>query len=437
MAVTADLDLEQSTLSKVRWRLLPFLIVCYLFALIDRTNVGMASLQMTKDLGLTKAQFGFGASLFFISYFLVEVPSNLALERFGARRWIARIMITWGLVSAGTAFVQSVDSFYAIRFILGAAEAGFFPGIIFYLSCWLPGSHRARAMALFAVGIPLASFISSPISGALMLLDGTWGLRGWQWLFIVEGLPATLLGFLCLRWLTDRPSEAAWLTTEQKAWLVDRLQQQERARDTGALASKWQIFRSLKFWGFVLACCGASASGSVLAVWQPQFLKSFGLSDFQTGLINSIPYGVATLAMVAWGYSSDHFKERRWHTAVPLLLITGCAIAIAFTSSLAVAVMLLSGSLMGAYCFKGPFWSLASGWLDARSAAVGIAAINATANLVGGGFMVNFYAWVYERTGSYSLALAPLAGLALASALSILIIARTAGTTHPRASAAH
>lgn len=418
-------EIERSTMAAVRWRLLPFLIVCYLFALIDRGNVGMASLQMTEDLGLTKAQFGFGASLFFVSYFLVEVPSNLALERFGARRWIARIMITWGLISASMALVKGETSFYAMRFILGAAEAGFFPGIILYLTYWLPGVYRARAMALFAIGIPLASFVSSPVSGALLSLDGRLGLQGWQWLFITEGLPAALLGVACLRMLTDRPAHANWLSDEQRTWLEQAVSQQNRGPVDATTGSKWAVLRNLQFWAFVIACCGASASGSVLAVWQPQFLKSFGLSDFQTGLVNSIPYGVATIAMVAWGHSSDRRGEQRWHTAIPLLLIAISTILVSFAPSLAMVVVLLTGTVVGAYCFKGPFWSLASNWLDPRSAAIGIAAINATANLVGGGFMVNFYAWVYERTSSYAIALAPLAGLSFASALSILWIART------------
>jgi len=426
MAVTSASDIERTVMSKVRWRLLPFLVVCYLFALIDRTNVGMASLQMTEDLGLTKAQFGFGASLFFISYFLVEVPSNLALEKFGARRWIARIMISWGLISAGMAFVQGATSFYILRLVLGAAEAGFFPGIILYLTYWLPPAYRARVLSLFAIGIPVASFISSPISGALLTMDGTLGLHGWQWLFLIEGLPASLLGLVCLWWLTDRPGQARWLSAEQRTWLEEQVAAGRPSRPQEEGHSKWQILRSPQFWGLVLACCGASASGSVLAVWQPQFLKSFGLSDFHTGLVNSIPYGVATIAMVFWGYSSDRFHERRWHTAIPLLLIAASAVLVSFSSSLAVVVLLLTCSLVGAYCFKGPFWSLASGWLSPRSAAIGIAAINATANLIGGGIMVNLYAWVHEATGSYAIALMPLALLALASALSILVIARQA-----------
>ncbi len=419
-------EIERTVMRKVQWRLLPFLVVCYLFALIDRTNVGMASLQMTEDIGLTKSQFAFGASLFFVSYFLVEVPSNLALEKFGARRWIARIMITWGLISAAMAFVQGATSFYVLRFILGAAEAGFFPGIILYLTYWLPPAYRGRILAMFAVAIPLASFISSPLSGALLAMDGIWGMRGWHWLFILEGLPASFLGIACLWMLTDRPAQAKWLSGEEKAWLEAEMASSKRPAGGQADQPKWHVFKNLQFWGLVLACAGASASGSVLGVWQPQFLKSFGLSDFTTGLVNSIPYGVATIAMILWGYHSDRTGERRWHTAIPLLLITLSTALAAFAPSLALVVLMLTCILVGAYCFKGPFWSLASGWLSPASAAVGIAAINATANLIGGGLMVNVYAWVHDATDSYALALAPLSLLTLASAISIIVIERRA-----------
>ncbi|NBC35102.1 MFS transporter [Novosphingobium sp. FSY-8] len=419
--------MERAVMKKVRWRLLPFLVACYLLALIDRTNVGMASLQMSADIGLTKVQFGFGASLFFVSYFALEVPSNLALERFGARRWIARIMITWGLVSAATALVTGPTSFYALRLILGAAEAGFFPGIVLYLTYWMPSAYRGRVLAMFAVGIPVASFISSPLSGALLSLDGALGLQGWQWLFIVEGLPATVLGVACLFWLSDRPDQARWLTDDERAWLRQALTP-ANAPVAGPTVSKWALLKRPQFWALVLACCGASASGSVLGVWQPQFLKSFGLTDFATGLVNSIPYGVATIAMVLWGYSSDRQNERGWHTAIPLLLIALSALLISLSSGLVMVVVLLTGALAGAYCFKGPFWSLASGWLKPSEAAVGIAAINATSNLIGGAIMVNLYGWVYDATHSYALALAPLAALAVASALSILAVARSAQT---------
>ncbi len=208
--------IEKSTMRRVTWRIVPFLMVCYLFAIIDRGNIGMASLQMNQDLGLSKAAFGFASSLFFVSYFLAEVPSNIAMERFGARLWIARIMITWGLLSAATSMVAGETSLYVMRFLLGAAEAGFFPGVLLYLSYWLPAAYRARLVAIFMVSIPAANFIGAPISGALLSMDGLLGLRGWHWIFILEGIPATLLGIACLFVLSDRPEQARWLSDEQR-----------------------------------------------------------------------------------------------------------------------------------------------------------------------------------------------------------------------------
>lgn len=420
-----DLGLEKRTMRKVILRLLPFLMVCYLFALVDRTNVGMASLQMNKDLGFSKAVFGFGASLFFYSYFLAEIPSNLLLEKVGARIWIARIMITWGLISAAMSLVKGVHSFYLGRFILGAAEAGFFPGVILYLTYWLPAAYRGRFMATFAVAIPAASFIGSPVSGLLLTMSGLGGLRGWQWLFLLEGVPAALLGVACLFVLTDRPSEARWLSADERAWLLGRLAEPGAPGNAGHGGSVWRLARDLRFWAMTLACVSASATGSVLGVWQPQLLKSFGLTNLETGLINSVPYGIAAILMVAWGLHSDRTGERRWHTAISLLMIALGVLTIFLTRSLAPTVALLSLVLIGAYSFKGPFWSLASGWLSGPRAAVGIAAINAISNLVGGGFMVNVYGYIHQTTGSYALALSPVALMAIASATILLILSRS------------
>jgi ACS family tartrate transporter-like MFS transporter len=234
-------EIEKATMRKVLLRLVPFLMVCYFFALLDRVNIGFAALQMNKDLGLTPAMFGFAASLFFISYFLVEVPSNLALQRFGARRWLARIMITWGMLSALMAFVVGPFSLYAMRFLLGAAEAGFFPGAILYLTYWLPSEYRARILATFTVSIPVASFIGSPLSVSMLELDGLLGFRGWQWMFILEGVPTALLGIACLFFLTDRPTQATWLTAEQRSWLTAQMEAEAaRKKPIGAL-SLWQL----------------------------------------------------------------------------------------------------------------------------------------------------------------------------------------------------
>lgn len=417
--------LEARVMRKVTWRLLPFLMLCYLLAFIDRANIGMASLQMNADVGLSSTVFGFGASLFFVAYFLMEVPSNLMLQRVGARRWIARIMISWGVVSAAMAFVWNVESFYVMRFLLGAAEAGFFPGVILYLTYWMPASYRGRSLALFAVAIPLSSFVGSPLGGLLLSLDGMGGLHGWQWLFLCEGLPTVLLGIACLWVLTDRPAQARWLDAPEKAWLIAATSASTTEKPM-VHGSAWRLVRTPAFWAMVLACCGASAAGSVLGVWQPQLLKSYGLSDLETGLVNSIPYGIASIAMVLWGRHSDATGERLWHTALPLLLIALGVLGTFLLAGLAPTVLLLTFVLMGAYCFKGPFWSMASSWLSASSAAAGIAAINATSNLIGGGLMVNVYGMIHDATGSHVLALLPLALLTIGSAVAVLIVGRQA-----------
>ncbi|WP_019516455.1 MFS transporter [Sphingomonas sp. Mn802worker] len=424
----ADATIEMRTMRKVTWRLLPFLMLCYLLAFIDRANVGMASLQMNADLGLSSRVFGFGASLFFVAYFLMEVPSNLMLQKVGARYWIARIMVTWGLVSAAMAFVWDAPSFYVMRFLLGAAEAGFFPGVVLYLTYWMPPRYRGRTLALFAVAIPLSSFVGSPLSGLLLSMNGLVGLRGWQWLFICEGVPTVLLGLTCLKVLTDRPADAAWLTDAERAWLTNALAPAAGQKPM-VNGSIWQLARTPAFWAMVIACSGASAAGSVLGVWQPQLLKSFGLTDLQTGLVNSVPYGIAALAMVLWGRHSDATDERRWHTALPLLLIAVGAIGTFALTGLLPTLLLLTFVLAGAYCFKGPFWSMASSWLSTGTAAAGIAAINATSNLIGGGLMVNVYGVVHDATGSYVLALLPLAGLTVASAVAVVLVGRAAAET--------
>jgi MFS transporter, ACS family, tartrate transporter len=422
-----DTTLEKATMRRVILRLVPFMMVCYFLALLDRVNIGFAALEMNKDLGLTPTMFGFAASLFFVSYFLVEIPSNLALQKVGARRWISRIMVTWGLVTACMAFVIGPYSLYALRFVLGAAEAGFFPGAILFLTYWLPSQYRARILATFTVSIPLATFIGSPLSVSLLQLEGTLGLHGWQWLFILEGVPTVLLGVVCLFFLTDRPSEATWLTDAQRNWLTGRMAAEATAKKPVGHLSLWQLLRNKYFLVMALVCSGASATGSVLSVWQPQLLKSFGLTNMQTGFINSIPYGIATVVMILWGQHSDRTGERRWHTAVPLLLAGGGFAALAATNSALIpTVMMLTCCLVGAYAFKGPFWSLSAGWLSASTLAAGLAGINALSNLIGGGLMVNVVGWLKESTGSYVIGMIPLAVLCVAAAASVVILGRSA-----------
>lgn len=416
--------LEKATMRHVTLRLVPFLMLCYFFALLDRVNVGFASLQMNKDLGLSAAVFGLGSSLFFVAYFLFEVPSNLALEKFGARRWIARIMITWGLVSACMAFVVGPYSFYGMRLLLGAAEAGFFPGVVLYLTYWLPAAYRARLIAVFMVSVPVASFIGSPVSALLLELNGLLGLKGWQWLFILEGLPTVLLGAACLRVLTDRPETAPWLTPEQRDWLTQRIASDNAKKSASGHLTVWQLVRNPQFLTMAMICAGASATGSALAVWQPQLLKSFGLTNMQTGFINSVPYGIAAVLMVMWGRHSDHTGERRWHTALTLWLIAAALGTLAATQGHLVAtVMLLSCCLIGAYSFKGPFWALSSTWMSPKTAAAGLAGINAISNLVGGG-AISLVGWVKETTGSFTMGLLPIMLLTFLGGVAVLLLSR-------------
>ena len=428
---TSESALEKATMRRVSLRLVPFLMACYFFALLDRVNVGFAALQMNKDLGLSAAVFGLGSSLFFVAYFLVEVPSNLALEKFGARRWIARIMITWGIISAGMALVVGPYSFYAMRLLLGAAEAGFFPGVVLFLTYWFPAAYRARIIAIFMVSIPIASFVGSPVSALLLELNGVFGLKGWQWLFILEAVPTVLLGMACLRVLTDRPASAKWLSAEQRDWLARRIELDGAKKSAIGHLSIWQLLRNKYFLVMAMVCAGASATGSTLSIWQPQILKGFGLSNLETGFLNSVPYGIASVLMVLWGRHSDRTGERRWHTALALLLIACGLASMAFTKGMLLpTVLMLSFALIGAYSFKGPFWALSSTWMSPKTAAAGLAGINAIANLVGGG-AISLVGLIKDSTGSFSVALLPLVLLTLIGGISVLVMTRQARAQAP------
>ncbi|MGT2488400.1 MFS transporter [Methylobacterium oryzae CBMB20] len=317
----AAADHERAIMRKVILRIVPFLMICYFFNLLDRSNIGVASLQMRPHLGLSAAAYGFGGSLFFIGYFLFEVPSNLMLQRYGARRWIARIMVSWGLMCVLMATTQGPLSFYVLRFLLGVAEAGFFPGIVLFTTYWFPTRYRARIVAAFAMSIPLASFIGSPLSAGLLLADGFLGLHGWQWVFVAEGIPTILLGLACLVMLRDKPTDASWLSAEERSWLTRTIEAEKSSRHGAGHASLKRLVMNPQVWGLALACSASSAASASLSVWQPQLLKSFGLTTFQTGLVNAIPYGIAAALMLFWGAHSDRTGERRWHTALPLIVI--------------------------------------------------------------------------------------------------------------------
>ena len=418
-AAHAD-ELSIATLRKVTWRLIPFLFLLYIVAWLDRVNVGFAALEMNADLGFSSATFGLGSGIFFLGYCLFEIPSNIILERVGARLWIARIMVTWGLITAGLMLVRTPPLFYMLRFLLGAAEAGFFPGVIYYLSLWYPTAQRARAIAAFMTAVPVAGLIGGPLSGALLGLDGVCGLKGWQWLFLIEGLPAVVLGSNVMFYLTDRPEKADWLTAEQKAWLSARLQAEIATKQAAkhltlgeALSSPQVITLSLIYFGFVGALYG-------MQFWLPQIVKAFGLTNAQTGFVTAIPYLFGTIAMILWARHSDATRERVAHVGGPLLL-TALALGVSsYITDPAITMVVLTVAAIGIFCTFAVFWTLPTPWLSGTAAAGGIALINSIGNLAGSGgpYLIG---WMKEATGNTSTGLLVLSLLPLAAGLLVFL----------------
>ena len=414
---------ETSTMRRVAWRLVPFLMLCYFVSFVDRVNAGFAALEMNKDLHLTPAVFGLGGGLFFVSYFIFEVPSNLALERVGARRWIARIMVSWGVVAAAMALIQGAHSFYALRLLLGAAEAGFFPGVMLYITYWFPAAYRARIIGWFMVAVPISAFLGSPISAALLGTDGWLGLRGWQWMYILEGAPAVLLGLACLYWLPERPRDAGWLTAGQQNWLTSRLAAENAAARPVAHQSLWRVLSNGRVLALALVLAGTTANSSGLQLWAPQMIKAFGLTNMQTGLVNAIPFAIASVVMIWWGRRSDRLHERVWHTVLPLALIAISLAAILAFHSLTATVIVLTLAVTGIYACKGPVWAVSTEWVAASVAAAGLAQINALSNLAGFG-TIYVVGVVKGETGSFSLGMLPLMALAVASAITMAVLGR-------------
>jgi ACS family tartrate transporter-like MFS transporter len=408
---------ERATVRKVYWRLLPLAILAYFLCYLDRINVGFAALTMNKDLGLDAATYGMAAGAFFWGYFLFEVPSNIILEKVGARLWIARIMISWGLLSGLTALASGAWSFLILRFLLGLAEAGLFPGMILFFTYWFPDWHRARIVAGFTVALPLAVAAGAPMSTALLGLNGTLGLAGWKWMFIAESIPTILVGIFFLFYITDRPREAYWLSDVQRNWLITTLDEERRLIEAKRKVSVWQSFwdgkvllMTLNYFGIVTASLG-------LLLFLPQMVKQLGVTNMQVGWVSMIPYICGAISMLAWGYISDRIAERRWNlfaacvVAAIGLVIAGEAIGTPW------AVVGMSIAAIGLYGSKGPFWTLPSMILTGTAAASGIAWINAIGNL-GGFFGPTAVGWAKTMTGSFAAGLYVLAGFALVSAIS-------------------
>jgi MFS transporter, ACS family, tartrate transporter len=413
-------ELSVVTLRKITWRLIPFLSLLYIIAWLDRVNVGFAGLEMNADLGFSSTVFGFGSGIFFLGYCLFEIPSNIILERVGARLWIARIMVTWGLISAGLMFVRTPPLFYLLRFLLGVAEAGFFPGVIYYLSLWYPTAQRARAIAAFMTAVPVTGLIGGPLSGALLGLDGIYGLKGWQWLFLLEGLPAVFLGASVIFYLNDRPETTRWLTPVERDWLVETLAAERKAcalrpdiRVALTDTTVWKL-------GIVFLLVAAGFYG--YSFWAPLIIKSLTeLSNFKVGLVLGAISAVTILGMLLNSYHSDRTGERAIHIAAPLLVMGVGLIGCAMLHQPILAIIALALVPLGHCASYGPFWSMPTQFFTGPAAAAGIALVTVIAN-VGSFAGPTLIGILKTRTGTHTTAFLLLGGLAIVAALLALRI---------------
>jgi MFS transporter, ACS family, tartrate transporter len=418
-------DLEATVSRKLMWRIIPFVMLLYFISFLDRVNVGFAALTMNKAIGLSPAAFGFGGGIFFLGYFLFEIPSNLILYRVGARLWIARVMVTWGLVSVASAFVVGPNSFYILRFLLGVAEAGFFPGIILYLSLWFPVRQRAVAAAWFMAAAPISTAIGSPLSGAIMQMPPIAGLADWQWLYIIEAVPAILLGFVVLKYMTDKPSQAHWLKPAEREWLIAKLKAEADARQShaGHTAGALSALCDPRVLALAVIYVGTSAGLYTLGLWAPLIIRQYGFTSWETGLLNAIPSVIAVVGMILWARHSDRTAERTWHVVIPCAVAClGFILAGQAHTALWVIFALVIVNL-GISAAKAPLWAMPSVFLSGAGAAAGIATINSLGNL--GGFIGPFViGWLKNTTGSYEAGLYVVGATLALSAVVTLLLSR-------------
>ena len=426
-------SLEKRVVRRVSVRLIPYLFILYIVAYLDRINVGFAALQMNAELRLSDAVFGIGGGIFFIGYFLFEIPSNLILHRVGARLWIARIMISWGIVASAMMFVVGPKSFYSLRFLLGLAEAGFFPGVILYLTYWFPEKYLARTVAFFMTATPLAGVIGGPVSGALLDMHGSGGLSGWQWLFLLEGLPAIALGVVTLLYLPEGPAKASWIPDDEKAWLVARLAEERSGKQAERERNLSQALKSGRVWALCLIYFSLIVAMYGITLWMPLIIKGMSASsDFMVGIISLFPYLGAAIFMVIVGMSSDRTGERRFHIAASLATAALGFVLSLSASSLAGKVFCLLIAAIGIWGALGPFWAFAGSFLSGTGAAAGIALINSIGNL--GGFTgPALMGFLRSRTGSYDKGLLIL-GLIILSGGVVACMMRQRTTASPQKS---
>jgi D-galactonate transporter len=420
-AIPADAALERATMARVARRLLPMLMACYFIAYLDRVNVGFAGLTMNKDLGFSSAVFGFGGGIFFFGYFLFEVPSNVILEKVGARTWIARILVTWGIISGCTALVTGEYSFISMRFLLGLAEAGFFPGIILYLTWWFPSFYRSRITAIFMAAIPISNILGALISGPLLNLNGFLGIAGWQWLFILEAAPAVVLGIAFYFTMTDRPEHADWLEPEQRDWLIARLAAERAQREGVRHYSLGEALRDRRVLLLSLVYFGGTFSGYGTVLFLPQIVRRLAESYTTIGLLSAIPPLFGAIAMVLWGRHSDHTGERVGHTSIGYTVGAVGLIACALMTDPVLTMAMLVVASMGQSSTGPCFWSLPTAMLSGTAAAGGIALINALGNL-GGFFGPYVFGLVKDATGNFTFGLIAIALGPIMSAIVVLCL---------------
>ncbi|MGC1461104.1 MAG: MFS transporter [Terracidiphilus sp.] len=431
-------DIEARVTRKLRGRILPFVMLLYFVSFLDRVNVGFAAFSMNKAIRLTPSAYGFGSGIFFLGYVIFQVPANLIMIRVGARVWIARVVIAWGLVSVASAFVIGPHSFYALRFLLGLAESGFFPGTILYLSLWFPARERTQAVAVFMAAAPLSTAIGSPISGALMELPKFLGLMNWQWLYIIEALPAIGLGFLTLKVLADKPEDATWLDSGERAWLVTTLEAEREesgrhgAKNKTNAETVWTALCDPRVLALALVNSGSSAGLYVLGLWSPLILKQFGYSALTIGWLNSAPSFVAVAAMIVWARHSDRTLERTWHVAIPCLVTFAGFVWAGETQAALAVILALMLVNIGVNGTKGPVWAMPSMFLTGASAAAGIGLINSMAN-VGGFVGPLLVGWLKDRLGSYPPGLYLVGAMSALSAVVVVALARQGNRRAPAA----
>jgi ACS family tartrate transporter-like MFS transporter len=413
--------LEARTMAKVSRRLLPYAVIGYFIAYLDRVNLSFAALEMNKDLGFSATVYGAGAGMFFLSYFLLETPSNLILVRMGARRWLARIMITWGLLSGAMAFVNGEMSFYIIRFLFGAAEAGFFPGIMFFLTLYFPAKYRGHMVGIFMAASPVSAVIGAPLSTLIMGIDEFMGFRGWQLVFIVEALPALVLGVVTLWYLQDDPAEAHWLSREEANWLVARQAAERRQREARHDMSVLQVLLNPRV--LTLGVAGFAIAYSIYGIvyFLPQIVKQFGLTNMETGLVSAIPFAIGAIGMIWYGRRSDRRLERRSHTSIAFMITAFGLILTALTPSPVIRLCALSIASFGAFAVLPVFWSMPTAFLSGAAAAAGVAYINSIANIAGfvGPFVMG---WIKDATGSFDGGLLVIGCICLVGAIATLCI---------------